>query len=209
VLQEGSGATPVPGEYVLIHFVGTFKDGKEFESTYAHSAPLLVTMGAGQVIPGLETALRTMKPGSRIRVAIPWQLAYGPRGKRPNVPAKTDVQFDVERVALPEIRTEVVTAGKGPLCRPGQRITLQYTGSFADGKVFDSSRAPGRSAAEVVLGGRQVIAGWELTLAKMHVGDRWKIVVPWQLAYGADGDPKRDMPPKADLHFDIEVLDAK
>jgi peptidylprolyl isomerase len=209
VLAEGSGATPAPAEYVLIHYTGTMKDGGEFDDTRKKDAPLLVAMGAGQVIPGVEIALRRMRPGGRIKVAIPWQLAYGPRGKRGSVPPKTDVVFDIERLPLPEIRTEVVAAGMGPLCRPGQRISVHFTGTFADGKQFDTSRTPGHPPADVVLGARQVLAGWDLTLAKMHVGDRWKIRVPWQLAYGADGDKAKGVPPRADLDFDIEVVGAK
>jgi len=209
VLAEGAGATPVPGEYVLIAYTATFKDGTEFENTRKKDAPILVSMGAGQMIPGIETMLRSMKPGSRVNVEIPWQLAYGPRGKRGVVTPKTDVVFDIERLPLPEIRTEVVTAGTGAPCRPGQRITVHYTGTLADGTQFDTSRTPGHSPADVVLGARQVIAGWELTLARMHVGDRWKVTIPWQLAYGADGDKVRNIPARADLGFDIEVLAAK
>jgi len=209
VLAEGAGTTPVPGEYVLIQYTGTFPDGTPFEDTRKKDAPVLVSMGAGQVIPGVETTLRSMKPGGRVSVAIPWQLAYGPRGKRGVVKPKTDVVYDIERLPLPEIKTEVVTAGTGPQCRPGQRITVHYTGTLPDGKQFDTSRGAGHPPADVVLGARQVIAGWELVLARMHVGDRWTATIPWALAYGAEGDKQRGIPPKTDLSFDIEVLGAK
>jgi peptidylprolyl isomerase len=142
-------------------------------------------------------------------VGIPWQLAYGARGKRGTVPPKTDVTFDLERLPLPEIRTEVVASGTGAPCRPGQRIAVHYTGRFADGKQFDSSRTPGKPPAELALGARQVIAGWEIVIARMRVGDRWKVTIPWQLAYGAAGDEAKGMPPRADLDFDLEIVSVR
>ncbi len=102
---------------------------------------------------------------------------------------------------------ETITAGKGPHVEDGQLLTVHYVGAFKDGTKFDSSRDRG-APFQLRLGSHQVIPGWEMTLAKLHVGDRVKATIPWTLAYGAQGMPPV-IPPKADLVFDIEVLDAK
>jgi FKBP-type peptidyl-prolyl cis-trans isomerase len=106
-----------------------------------------------------------------------------------------------------DVKIEVLSAGKGPLCTDGQTVTVHYTGTFADGRKFDSSRDRNQPL-QLVLGSHQVVSGWERTLAKMHVGDRVKATIPWTLAYGAVGRPPL-IPPKTDLVFDMEVLDAR
>lgn len=204
-LATGVGAAPQPGEYVAVHYTGTLPGGKQFADTRKAGIPFVFSMGSGQVISGWELTLRTMKVGDRVKLSVPWQFAYGAAGTR-NVPQRTDVEFDMERVALPEIKTEVVAAGKGPPCVPAKAITVHYTGTFVDGKQFDSSRVE-NVPFTFVLGARQVIPGWELVISRMRVGDRWKVTIPSALAYGAEG--KDNIPAKADLVFDIEVLDVR
>lgn len=206
VLKTGAGALPVPGEFVVLHYVGTLTDGTVVDDTRKDGVPAVVTLGAGQAIQGVELVLRKMRPGDRVKVSIPWQLAYGTPGRPPAIPGKMDVAYDIERLPLPEIRTEVLVAGKGAACVPGKPVSVHYTGTLADGTKVDSSRDVGRPT-QFVLGARQVIPGWELAVARMRVGDRWKITVPSALAYGAKGQGK--VPPKADLVFDIEILEAK
>jgi peptidylprolyl isomerase len=206
VLKTGAGALPVPGEYVVLHYVGTLPEGTVVDDTRKDGVAAVVTLGAGQAIQGVELALRKMRPGDRVKVRIPWQLAYGTAGRPPAIPPKMDVIYDLERLPLPEIRTEVIAAGKGAPCVPGKPVSIHYTGTLPDGTKFDSSRDVGRPY-QFVLGARQVIPGWELAVARMRVGDRWKITVPSALAYGAKGEGA--IPPKADLVFDLEVLETK
>jgi peptidylprolyl isomerase len=204
-LTSGAGPVPQPGEYVAIHYLGEVSGGKPFADTRKDGVPFVFSMGSGQVIAGWELTLRTMKVGDRVKLTVPWQFAFGVAGRQ-GVPPRTDVAFDLERVPLPGIPTEVIREGKGAACAPGRAVTVHYTGTFTDGKQFDSSRDRGQPYT-FVLGARQVIPGWELAVARMRAGDRWKITVPSALAYGAAG--KTGIPAKSDLVFDIEVLDVK
>lgn len=206
VLKTGAGALPVAGEFVVLHYVGSLADGNVVDDTRKDGLPAVVTLGAGQAIQGIELALRTMRPGDRVKVSIPWQLAYGTAGRPPGIPPKMDVVYDIERMPLPELKVEVIASGKGAPCVPGRPVSVHYTGKLTDGTQFDGSRDAGRPY-QFVLGARQVIPGWELAVAKMRVGDRWKITIPATLAYGAKGQGR--IPPKADLVFDLEVVDAK
>lgn len=204
-LATGTGPAPVPGEYVAVHYTGTLPDGKEFSDTRKAGVPFVFSMGHGQVISGWELTLRSMKVGDRVKLTVPWQFAFGVAGSQ-HVPPRTDVTYDLERVPLPEIKTEVVKKGEGAACAPGRTVTVHYTGTFTDGKQFDSSRDSGQPLS-FVLGARQVIPGWELVLTRMRVGDRWKVTIPSALAYGIAG--KTGIPSKSDLVFDIEVLDVR
>jgi len=98
-------------------------------------------------------------------------------------------------------------APKGADCAyKGDSVTVHYTGRLksADGKVFDSSRTSG-SPFDFVLGNAQVIAGWEVGVEGMCVGETRTIVAPPSMAYGDRGFGNV-IPPKATLFFEVELL---
>lgn len=105
---------------------------------------------------------------------------------------------------VPDIAVEVIASGDGPKPARGQRVSTHYVGTFLDGRKFDSSRDRG-SPFGFTVGMGQVIRGWDLVIGAMQVGDRWKVTIPFQLAYGEGGHPA-GIPPKSDLIFDMELL---
>jgi FKBP-type peptidyl-prolyl cis-trans isomerase FkpA len=107
-------------------------------------------------------------------------------------------------MATTELQIEKLTSGNGPLPRRGQTVTVHYAGCFTDGKKFDSS-VDRNDPFRFVLGEGQVIAGWDLGVAKMKVGDKVKLTIPPELAYGRDGYPGA-IPPDSTLVFEIELL---
>ncbi len=104
----------------------------------------------------------------------------------------------------PEIQIEKLVTGKGRSPKNGEAVTVHYTGRFMDGKVFDSS-VPRREPFTFVLGEGQVIAGWDIGVAKLVVGDKAKLTIPPHLAYGEMGYPGA-IPPNATLIFEVELL---
>jgi peptidylprolyl isomerase len=98
--------------------------------------------------------------------------------------------------------------GKGPLPKSGDDVLVNYTGRFTNGKVFDTSLAPGRGPFELHLGRGEVIKGWDEGLSTMHVGGKRKLTIPPGLAYGAQGYPGV-IPPNSTLTFDVELLKIK
>lgn len=98
VTRQGQGETVKPGNSVLVHYNGKFKDGKLFDSSYDRGKPVRFTAGVGQVIKGWDEALVMMKKGEKRTLMIPYHLAYGEKGYPGAIPPKSDLIFDVEMV---------------------------------------------------------------------------------------------------------------
>jgi peptidylprolyl isomerase len=99
-----------------------------------------------------------------------------------------------------------VQPGTGAAAQPGQEYTVHYTGWLRDGKKFDSS-VDRNQPFKFVQGRRQVISGWEMGFEGMKVGGKRRLFIPYQMAYGEKG--RGSIPPKAELIFDVELLDVK
>src|SRR4051794_8844950 len=102
------------------------------------------------------------------------------------------------------MKMDKIKAGNGAAPKTGDTVTVHYTGWLTDGTKFDSSVDRDDPFA-FVLGVGQVIQGWDQGVAAMKVGDKVKLTIPPELAYGAQGYPGA-IPPNATLIFEVELL---
>lgn len=93
VIKEGDGKMPKSEDVVKVHYKGTLIDGTEFDSSYSRNQPAEFPVGA--VIKGWTEALQLMKVGSKWKLYIPPELAYGESG-RPSIPGNSVLIFEVE-----------------------------------------------------------------------------------------------------------------
>lgn len=94
---------------------------------------------------------------------------------------------------------------KGPSPTSGMMVATLYKGMLLDGTVFDQTqdaKAPFRTR----IGRENLIAAWEEALQKMHRGDKWLLIVPYELGYGTRGKPP-SIPSRATLVFELELVD--
>lgn len=101
------------------------------------------------------------------------------------------------------LQYEVLAEGDGATPEASSKVRVHYEGTFINGEVFDSSVARGEPAEFPVNG---VIRGWTEALQSMKVGDKWKLYVPAELAYGAQGAGS-SIPPFSALIFEVELID--
>lgn len=101
------------------------------------------------------------------------------------------------------LQYEVMTEGAGEKPTAEQSVMCHYHGTLLDGTVFDSSVLRGQPAT---FGVSQVIKGWVEALQLMAVGSKWKLFIPSDLAYGAQGAGQH-IPPYTTLVFEVELID--
>jgi peptidylprolyl isomerase len=227
VLKRGKagGKSPTKDtDTVTAHYSGWTTDGKMFESSVTRGQPSDFRLD--DVIDGWTEGLKLMKPGDSFRFWIPEELAYKGQANKP----KGMLVFDIELVALKEppppppgappvppdvaappknakktekgVFYKVLASGKAGGKSPGptDRIRAHYAGWTVDGKPFDDSYSKGQP---LEIGMNQVIDGWKDALAKMKVGDKWRMWIPVELAY-----QNRPGKPAGMLVFEVELLDV-
>jgi FKBP-type peptidyl-prolyl cis-trans isomerase len=214
--QGASDLKPTLDDIVQVHYTGWTTDGTMFDSSIRKRSPSTFPLNA--VIPGWTEGLQVMTLGDKTRFWIPEELAYkdSPNPKAP----KGMLVFDVELlkitptpktptdVAAPPkdakktklgVHYKVLTDGKGDKKKPRawDQVKVDYSGWTTDGKMFDSSITRGEPAQFAL---NKVIAGWTDGLQLMKVGDKMRLWIPEEHAYG--GRPGK---PAGMLVFDVEI----
>ena len=100
VLTQGDGPRPSATQQVSVNYRGTLIDGTEFDSSYERGEP--ATFPVNRVIGGWTEALQLMSVGSKYRLVIPSNLAYGERGSGPTIGPNATLIFEVELLAIVE-----------------------------------------------------------------------------------------------------------
>lgn len=100
VITEGTGPKPTTSDKVLVHYHGTLIDGTVFDSSVERGEP--ISFGVTQVIAGWTEALQLMPTGSKWKLFIPYDLAYGPRGAGGVIGPYATLIFEVELIEIPK-----------------------------------------------------------------------------------------------------------
>lgn len=148
-----------------------------------------------------------------IGIAVSAVMLFGCNGDKAAAPQDPSVKKSTDQGSKPaeQLKTtkiEDVKVGTGAVAENGDTLFMKYEGRLrSNGVVFDSTAKHGGAPLPVVLGTGGVIKGWDLGLVGMKVGGKRKLTIPTQEAYGAN-PPGADIPPNADLEFDVELVDV-
>ncbi|HEY3781505.1 MAG TPA: FKBP-type peptidyl-prolyl cis-trans isomerase [Fimbriimonadaceae bacterium] len=216
-VHVGSGPAAAKGDDLTMLYKGTLSSGKVFDQNM-DKAPFVFTLGGGEVIKGWDKGLVGMKVGGERKLTIPSDLAYGAQGAGSDIPPNATLVFDVKLLRIdkpnekPKDQITDLKPGKGKAAKNGSKVTVYYTGTFLNGFKFDSSydhKENGKPfPLAVVIGSHGVVPGFEQALIGMKAGMKRKVVIPYQLAYGAEGRPPQ-IPGKSTLVFVLEGISVE
>lgn len=121
-------------------------------------------------------------------------------------PSSTSPQIDTktESESNSGVKITILQQGEGVEAKDGNKVTVDYVGTLEDGTKFDSSIDRG-TPFNFTLGSGQVIKGWDVGVKGMKVGEKRKLVIPSELAYGSKGVPGT-IPANATLVFEVTLL---
>ena len=227
IIEEGEGDKPVDGSVVQMNYTGYLENGKIFETSLKNPKPFKFLLGSEGLLKSLEEGVKLMSPGAKYKFFISSELAFGDKSKGPNIPENSNLIFDVELLEVqPEIHPKpfntkgkkkiksktglkyyIIKEGEGPAAEKDKIVTVHYTGYFKNGDIFESS-VKRDEPIQFPLGNDFVIKAWEEGLKGMKPGGKKRLIVPYKLGYGKEGNPPA-IPPKTDLIFDIELLEVK
>jgi FKBP-type peptidyl-prolyl cis-trans isomerase len=188
------------------------------------------------VIKGWDEGLQQLKNGSVATLYIPSALAYGPQDQR-SIPGNSILIFDVQILDAHDVADQpkvedkqikeyleknhinatktasglyyvITQKGLGDNAKPGQKVTMNYTGKLLNGTTFDSNTDPKFNHVSPFtfnLGMGQVIKGWDEGVQLFNIGSKGTLFIPSALGYGEHGAGGQ-IPGNAVLVFDVEMV---
>jgi hypothetical protein len=100
VLADGEGDLARPGDMLAVLYKGTLLDGTVFNEVADRQRPFIFRLGRGEVIEGWDQGLQLMRKGSRVIFIVPYELAYGSRGRSPDIPRCATLVFEIHLVDI-------------------------------------------------------------------------------------------------------------
>lgn len=166
------------------------------------SSESLFAQGASQAVRGAAAGLQgevneSQKP-----------LTAGPEDPKEKVkPGKIDENASKEfKATASGLKYRILRTTGGTKPTAASKVEVNYKGWLNDLKIFDSSYQRGQP---ITFGLNQVIPGWTEGVQLIGVGEMIELDIPYQLAYGERGTPGGPIPPKAQLHFIVELISIK
>ena len=156
-----------------------------------------------------ETKAQTAEAGGELEKSPAQQVRQTTRLAPDEVTYAPELGVDLEAMTLREsgLYVQVLEDGEGPEAAPGDILGVDYTVWLIDGTRLDSSfdHEPAEPLT-MVLGRTRLIDGWTEGVTGMRLGEKRRLVVPYQLAYGERGRPPK-LPPYSTLVFELELAE--
>lgn len=223
IISSGNGPAVKKGDRVSMLYTGKLTNDTIFDATSRRgNTPFQFKVGVRQVIAGWDSIVSKLHGGDKAIMRIPPEYGYGKRANG-QIPANSTLIFEVEVLDIIPPPAQWSAKGKDTITTPsglkivmftsypdsakpatGNKVMVHYSGFNMDGSMFDSSVERGQPYG-FPLGKGQVIKGWDEGIAMLREGEKAKLIIPYQLAYGEAGRPPQ-IPAKATLIFDVELV---
>jgi len=227
-ITDGEGDAAAEGDTVFVFYVGVLSaDGSRFDGNF-DGEPFAVTLGQGAVIEGWEQGLLGMKAGGRRQLDIPAELAYGEAGSGDAIPPNSAISFVVDMLAIvpaidpadePELNSlqtpsltkleiEDLVIGDGAEAEAGSTVVVQIIAFRGDTgeKLVSTWGDPSPVTFTWVTDGS--LPGIVDGLPGMKVGGRRILNIPYEDAFGDQGNTELGLPEKTDLILVVDLFAA-
>ncbi|XP_058501032.1 peptidyl-prolyl cis-trans isomerase FKBP4 [Solea solea] len=213
VKREGTGTEfPMTGDKVFVHYVGTFVDGTQFDSSRGGGDKFSFELGKGQVIMAWDIGVATMKAGELCQLICKPEYAYGSAGSPPKIPPNATLIFEVE---LFDFRGEditenedggiihrIITKGQG-YSKPNEGASVEVTvEGTCEGRVFDERELKFEIGDGESLG---LPPGVEKAIMAMEQGEEALFTMKPKYGFGIEGNVKYNIPGGAMLQYKIKM----
>jgi peptidylprolyl isomerase len=229
-IETGAGREAAPGDTVWVDYVGVITlTGELFDTSLARGQALNFTVGAGQVIQGWDDGLLGATPGTKRRLDIPADLAYGDNPPGDPIKAGDALTFivDVRAVVPPtraadapididtapsdgalELTVEDLVEGDGHTALTGDTVLAHLLLVRGDNRVTLFNTWDRGEPLEILLEDGYTLPGLQQGITGMSVGGTRILKMPPDLAFGPDGEPGLGLPAGRDLIAIVELVGA-
>ncbi len=210
--MANSGPASNGSQFYITHVPTTWLDGKHTVfGQVVEGQDIVDAVAQGDSLDSIEI-IREGDEAKNWNAIEAFRVFEGARAKK-EAEARAAAEAEMEKLAAGFDKTEsglrykMIQKGSGKKAENGKTVSVHYSGSLENGKVFDSSYTR-KKPIEFPLGMGNVIEGWDEGIALLQVGDKARFVIPSHLGYGSRG-AGGVIPPNATLIFDVELMDVK
>ena len=210
--MANSGPGSIGSQFFITHIATPWLDDKHTVfGNVVEGQDVVDAIAQGDVMDSVEI-IREGDEAKKWNAIEAFRTFEGSRAKR-EAAARAEAEAAMEKLAAGFEKTEsglrykMIQKGNGKKAENGKTVSVHYSGSLENGKVFDSSYTR-KKPIEFPLGQGNVIEGWDEGIALLQVGDKARFVIPSHLGYGSRG-AGGVIPPNATLVFDVELMDVK
>lgn len=198
---------------VSLHYTGRLTDGTKFDSSADRGVPFEFQLNRGSVIKAFDMGVASMRKGEKCELTCDSEFAYGKAGSPPNIPPDATLIFELELLdwkgedLSPKKNEGILRYGiekgeKKSSPKEGALVKVKLKGSFED-RVFDEREIEFNLGEGVEA---NVIEGVELALEKFKEGEKSRLVIKPEYAFGSAGNDKFGIPGGATVEYEVELV---
>ena len=210
--MANSGPASNGSQFFITHVATPWLDNKHTVfGKVIEGQDIVDTSAQNDILESLEI-IRVGETAEKFNAVEAFRVFEGSRAKREEE-AKLAMKTQMDKIAAgydetpSGLRYKILQEGNGKKAEKGNMVSVHYKGQLLDGQVFDSSYER-KQPIDFTIGVGQVIPGWDEGIQLLKVGDKARMVIPSNLAYGSQG-AGGVIPPDATLIFDVELVAVK